>query len=84
MSAWTAADAVRVMRQVHHLHNLGPRPLLEFLTELAVDLIVRDDIEHLLVRYGRLDPALVVALDAHDLRLPIVVIEGGEIREASA
>ena len=84
MSAWTGADLVRVTRQVQRLHDLGPRPLFELLAELGADQFVRDDLEHLLDRYTRLDPALVAALGGRDLRLPVVVIEQGEIRGTAA
>ncbi len=84
MTALIGADAVRITHQVQRLHALGPRPLYEFLQELAADPFVRDDLDLLLPRYCRLDPDNVDALDARDLRLPIVVIEDGEIREASA
>jgi len=84
MSAWTGAAAVRVTRQVQRLHDLGARPLMEFLTELASDPATRTDIELNLSRYARLDPGLVAALGGRELRLPIVVIEDGEIRQASA
>ncbi len=84
MTAWIGADMVRVTRQVQRLHALGPRPLYEFLQELAADPFVRDDLDLLLRRYCRLDPALVAALDGRDLRLPMAVVEDGEVRQASA
>ena len=81
---WRAADLVRVTRQVAHLHALGPRLLLELLIELGADPFVRDDLDLLLPHYCRLDLNTVEALDARRLRLPIVVIEDGGIREVPA
>ena len=81
MSAWTGADAVRVARQVGRLHALGPRPLLEFLTEIAGDELVRADIETNLGRYARLDPGIVALLDGRRLKLPIVVVDGDVVVE---
>ena len=81
---WRGADLLRITRQVQRLHDIGPRATYEFLKELAADPLVHDDIDLLLPHYCRLDPGTVKALDARDLRLPIAVIENGEIRQASA
>ena len=65
----TAADAPlhirdrRFERDVLHLHRLGPRPVAELLRELADAHGLADDIEALLARYARLDPATVQTLD---------------------
>ncbi len=79
MSTWIGADAVRITRQVQRLHDLGPRPLFELLAELGADHFVRDDLEHLLDRYARLDPGLVAALGGRELKPPVfVVAESGQ------
>ena len=75
MSAWTGVDAVGVARQVGRLHTLGPRPLLEFLAELAADPITRVDIEANLARYCRLTPAMIDSVGARELILPIFVVD---------
>ena len=74
MSAWTGAAAVRVICQVQRLHDLGARPLMEFLTELASDPATRADIELNLFRYARLDPGIVAALGGSELRSPVFVV----------
>ena len=56
----------------------------ELLAELGADQFVCDDLEHLLDRYSRLQPGIVVALGGRDLRLPVVVIEHGEVRGTAA
>ena len=71
---WNGADRERVARQVQHLHNLGPRPLLEFLLELAAIDEVRDDIDLLLDRYHNLSPAMVAALDARNLKPQVFAV----------
>ena len=75
MSAWTGPDLVRVGRDVARLHDLGPRPLLEFLAELASDQATRADIELNLRRYARLVPGLVAVLGGRDLRPPVFVVD---------
>ena len=74
----TELDRIRLAPRVQALHALGPRPLYEFLAELtAGDAVLAVDIEILLDRYSRLDPATVEALDGREIRLPLAVVEGG-------
>jgi hypothetical protein len=47
---------------VAHLHALGPRAIAELLAELGAARMVRTEIEVLLRKYRRLDPAVVAAL----------------------
>jgi hypothetical protein len=55
-----AADLeVEFRANVTHLHALGPRAIGELLAELGACLIIRTEIEILLRRYRRLDPAVV-------------------------
>jgi hypothetical protein len=49
------ADDDRLRRLAAHLHSLGPRPLHEFLREIAAGA----DLFERLERYARLDPAIV-------------------------
>jgi hypothetical protein len=49
-------------RDVEHLHRLGPRAVGELLIELGARRMVRTEIELLLRRYRRLDPAIVAAV----------------------
>jgi hypothetical protein len=51
----------RFRRDVVSLHRLGPRTLHEALVELAARRLLRTEVEELVGRYARLDPA---ALDA--------------------
>lgn len=46
-------------RDVARLHQLGPRVLAEFLAELGASRMIRTEIEQLVRRYARLDPALL-------------------------
>ena len=52
----------RFQRMVQHLHDLGSRPLAEFLIEIAGDEEIRNRIETCLERYYSLDEDLVQAL----------------------
>ncbi len=74
MNAWVGPDAVRVCRDVQHLHDLGPRAVLEFLTELAGDEVSRADIEINLARYARLTPAMITVTGACELMVPVTVV----------
>ena len=71
-------DRLRFARKVETLHSLGPRPLYEFLSELAGgDTPLALDIEIQLDRYGKLDPGLVDQLGGRELHAPLAVAEGG-------
>lgn len=59
-----AAQDARLRHLARRLHELGERPLYEFIREVIAG---RDPLERLEV-YGRLDPAIVRALDGD--RLP--------------
>ena len=49
-------------RDVAHLYALGPRAIAELLTELGAARMLRIEIEVLLRKYRRLDPAALAAL----------------------
>ena len=71
-------DRIRRARKVEKLHALGPRPLYEFLSELAGgDTPLALDIEIQLDRYNRLDPGLVDQLGGRELQVPLTVVQGG-------
>lgn len=75
---WNKQALIRLTPLVRSLHRLGERPLLEFMLELSAgDKALADDIEQQLARYSRLDPAMVEALDARELRPPLATVEGG-------
>ena len=65
----TPAD-IRRARLVARLHELGPRPILELLTEVALEHHLGDDIEVRLERYGRLDPRTVALVGGRRLPKP--------------
>ena len=68
---------VRMARQVHHLHQLGERTLLEFLIEfVGIDDNLSFDLGLLLDRYGRLTPEMIDALDGRELQMPLTVVVG--------
>ena len=48
---------------IEWLHKLGPRALLEFLVELGATRMCRTKIE-IMLRYARLDPAILAAIHA--------------------
>ena len=52
----------RFYRDVERLHRLGPRAVYELLAELGARRMVRTEIEVMLHRYARLDPAMFDAL----------------------
>ncbi len=67
---WPLFDA-RFHRLIDHLHQLGPRPVAELLTELVgTDEQARRDVLGLLEKYGGLDPALVHALGGSGFPAP--------------
>ncbi len=66
-----AAVEIKFQRLVAHLHQLGPRPVAELLTELVGhDEQARSDVLHLLEKYSGLDPALVDALGGSGFPAP--------------
>ncbi len=66
---------VRLGRQVHRLHLLGERTLLEFLIEfVGIDDNLSFDLGLLLDRYGRLTPEMIDALDGRELQMPLAVV----------
>ena len=75
---WGEREQLRIAPLVLDLHDLGPRPLYEFIRELvSTDHVLAVDVEEQLRRYARLDPQHVAALDGRDLRPPLAVIDGG-------
>ncbi len=58
----TPLASLRRQRQCAHLHNLGPRPLFEFLTELASEHDIGGSIDNKLASYARLNVDIVRAL----------------------
>ena len=75
MSVWQDTDAVRITRDVQRLYELGPRPIYEFLAEVAADPGVRLNIEICLERYARLTPEMIDAVGARELRPPVFAVE---------
>ncbi len=66
-----AIAEIEFRRLVDHLHQLGPRPVAELLTELVGhDEQARSDVLHLLEKYSGLDPALVRALGGSGFPAP--------------
>ena len=65
---------MRIIRDIQHLHDLGSRPIFEFLAELASDPVTRIDIEANLKRYARLNPGVVAALGGRDLHPPVFAV----------
>ncbi len=66
-----ATAEIKFRRLVDHLHQLGPRPVAELLTELVGrDEQARRDVFHLLEKYIGLDPALVRALGGSGFPAP--------------
>ncbi len=66
-----APAEIKFRRLVAHLHQLGPRPVAELLTELVgTDEQARRDVFHLLEKYGGLDPALVRVLGGSGFPAP--------------
>lgn len=71
-------DSDRFAPMVEHLHGLGPRPLAEFLEQLiGCDDGIRLDVQILLEQYRRLSPEAIDALDARDIRPPLMLVGGG-------
>jgi len=52
----------RFRRDVVRLHRLGPRVLYELLDALGAERTLRTDIEKLVERFSRLDPATIALL----------------------
>ena len=76
---WGEREQIRIGPLVLDLHTLGPRPLYELLRELVgSDHVLSIDVEELLRRYARLDPAHVAALDGYELRMPLAVVMGAQ------
>lgn len=76
--SWDDRAQIRIGPLVEHLYSLGPRPLFEFFSEfVACDTVLAVDIEEQLRHYARINSEMVDALDGREIRLPIIVIEGG-------
>lgn len=75
-----AADLQAVRRHVEHLHRLGPRPLLEFLLELAAEIGPRRAmfLKARLAVYAAIDPDVVTALRGAEMpKAPLRVVRHG-------
>ena len=48
-------------RDLEQVHRLGVRPLYELLAELGAQRLIRSEIEALVRRYSRIDPARLAA-----------------------
>jgi hypothetical protein len=57
-------------RDIDRLHRLGPRAVYELLADLAARRLLRTEIEALVRRYSRLDPASVAAVGADRMPPP--------------
>ncbi len=67
-------------RQVHHLHQLGERALLELFIEfVGIDDNLMFDLQFLLDRYSNLTPEMIDHLDAREIRDDLIVIDGGRL-----
>ena len=62
----------RICNLAKRLHDLGPRPLYEFLREVASG---SDPIDRLEI-YARLDPAIVRALGGDQFPTPAIITRG--------
>ena len=51
----------RFRRDIAAMHHLGPRALYELLAELGARFTIYTEIEALVARYARLDPAALAA-----------------------
>ncbi len=70
---------IQLGRQVHHLHQLGERALLELFIEfVGIDDNLMFDLQISLDRYGRLTPEMVDHADAREIQDGLIVIEGGQ------
>src|SRR5262249_4911775 len=64
-TARVGLSEIQFARAVACLHQLGPRPLYEFLVDLAAARMIRTEVEVELERHlGRLDPEFLRALDS--------------------
>ena len=69
---------IQLGRQVHHLHQLGERALLELFIEfVGIDDNLLFDLQVLLDRYANLTPEMIDRLDAREIRDDLIVIDGG-------
>ena len=69
---------LRLGRQVHHLHQLGERAVLELLIEfVGIDDGLMFDLRILLDRYANLTPEMIDRLDGREIRDGLIVVEGG-------
>lgn len=66
----TIGEAARRARLVQHLYDLGPRPVLEFVDELARAHEIGGSVDELLEVYEDLDPLIVAALGAREIPQP--------------
>lgn len=69
---FTAAELQALRRNVEHLHRSGPRPLLEFLLELAAEIGPRRAkfLKARLEIYAAIDPEVVRALGGAEIPKP--------------
>ncbi len=65
IAAEVVAD-LRFRRQIQKLHDLGPRPIAEFLGELGAERSIRSIIDRKLERYAALDPKALEATNGSD------------------
>jgi hypothetical protein len=75
---FTAAELQVIRRQVEHLHRCGPRPLLEFLIELAAEIGPRRAkfLKARLEVYAAIDPDVVEALCGTEIpKVPLRVVK---------
>ena len=76
---WAERDRLRLFPLVERWHRLGPRSAFELLDELiGIDPFLADDAECLLQRYAKLDADVVAALNGHNLKMPLAVIDGSK------
>jgi hypothetical protein len=64
----------RLRRDVERLHRLGPRVLLEMLTELGCSRLLRIEIECLVSRYARIDPTTLTTMGGDRIPPPAAEI----------
>lgn len=69
---FNATELQAVRRQVDHLHRCGPRPLLEFLLELAAEIGPRSTkfLQARLEIYAAIDPEVLAALRGTEIPKP--------------
>jgi hypothetical protein len=66
---------LRQQRLVQRLYDLGPAPLVHFLDELAAEAGCIIAIDHLLKRYGAVEPVFVRALGGDKLPPGVHLVE---------